>query len=75
VIALHRVADASFPAPVRIGDDVWVLGEVSSLAAGQEDAGIVTLDLTVVTQDDQIAAHASVEVLWQRDEHFGKAGA
>jgi acyl dehydratase len=75
VIALHRIVDATFAAPVRFGDEIAVRGKVAALAPGQDDAGLVTLDWTIVDQRDEVAVHALVEVLWQRDEHFGKAGA
>jgi 3-hydroxybutyryl-CoA dehydratase len=75
VVALHRVAEATFPAPVHHGDEISVRGVVSALAPADEDSGLVTLEWNVLTRGDEVACHALVEVLWQRDEHFGVAGA
>jgi len=75
VIALHRIADATFPTPVRFADEISVRGSVAVLAPGQDDAGLVTLDWTILNQRGDVVAHALVEVFWQRDEHFGTAGA
>ena len=75
VVALRGVQDAKFSLPVRFGDEIRVIGSVAALANAHDDAGAVTLDWTVVNQDDAVVCHALVEVLWQRDEHFGVAGA
>jgi 3-hydroxybutyryl-CoA dehydratase len=77
IVALHRIAEATFSAPVRLGDEIALHGSVAALASGTDPAaGLVTLDWTVVTrEEEEVAAHALVEVLWHRDEHFGKAGA
>jgi acyl dehydratase len=74
VVALQRVAEATFEAPVRLGDEIGVHGSVAALAPGDDpSAGLVTLDWTVA-RGDAVACHALVDVLWQRDEHFGQAG-
>jgi acyl dehydratase len=76
VVALHRVAEATFLAPVHPGDEIALHGSVAAIAAGTDpDAGIVTLEWSVLTRGDEVACAALVEVLWHRDEHFGQVGA
>ena len=67
VIALRRVADAVFKRPVRLGDTIRVEGTVLSLAGVADDAGLVTLGLRIVNQDDRVVCRAKVEALWRRD--------
>jgi 3-hydroxybutyryl-CoA dehydratase len=67
VIALRRVADATFKRPVRFGDTVHVEGRIKELSPGSDDAGIVTFVWNVVNQDARTVCRASVDVLWKRD--------
>jgi acyl dehydratase len=67
VVALRRVADATFKRPVRFGDTLHVEGRVAELAPGGGDAGLVTLAWSVVNQDGRAVCRARVEVLWRRD--------
>ena len=67
VVALRRVADATFKRPVRFGDTLRVEGRVADLGSGSEEAGLVTFAWNVVNQDDQTVCRARVEVLWKRD--------
>jgi 3-hydroxybutyryl-CoA dehydratase len=67
VVALRRVADATFKRPVRFGDTLRVEGRIADLGAGSGDAGLVTFAWNVVNQDDQTVCRARVEVLWKRD--------
>jgi acyl dehydratase len=67
VIALRRVADATFKRPVRFGDTLRVEGRIADLGSGSEEAGLVTFAWNVVNQDDQTVCRARVEVLWKRD--------
>jgi 3-hydroxybutyryl-CoA dehydratase len=67
VVALRRVADATFKRPVRFGDTLRVEGRVADLGSGSEEAGLVTFAWNVVNQDDQTVCRARVEVLWRRD--------
>ena len=72
VVALRRVADATFNRPVRFGDTVPVEGRVAELTPVSEEAGLVALAWSVVNQDGRAVCRARVEVLWKRD---GEAGA
>jgi acyl dehydratase len=67
VVALRRVADATFKRPVRFGDTLHVEGRVAELAPGAEDAGLVTLAWAILNQDGRAVCRARVEVLWRRD--------
>jgi 3-hydroxybutyryl-CoA dehydratase len=66
VVALRRVGDAVFKAPVRIGDTVHVEGEVLDTRAVDDDNGIVDCRWRVVNQDGRLVALAKVELLWRR---------
>jgi len=67
VVALRRVADATFKRPVRFGDTLRVEGRVAELGSAGDDAGLVTLAWTIVNQDGRAVCRARVEVLWRRD--------
>jgi 3-hydroxybutyryl-CoA dehydratase len=67
VVALRRVADATFKRPVRFGDTLRVEGRIADLAPASADAGLVTFAWNVVNQDGRTVARARVELLWKRD--------
>ena len=67
VVALRRVADATFKRPVRFGDTVHVEGRIKELSRGSEEAGVVTFAWNVVNQDGRTVCRASVDVLWRRE--------
>ena len=67
VVALRRVADATFKRPVRFGDTLHVEGRIKTLSPGTEEAGVVTFAWNVVNQDGRRVCRACVEVLWRRD--------
>jgi 3-hydroxybutyryl-CoA dehydratase len=67
VMALRRVADATFKRPVRFGDTLHVEGRIAELAPVSEEAGLVTLTWSVINQDGENVCRARVEVLWRRD--------
>ena len=67
VVALRRVADATFKRPVRFGDTLRVEGRIADLGAGSEEAGLVTFAWNVVNQEERTVCRARVEVLWKRD--------
>jgi acyl dehydratase len=66
VVALRRVGDAVFKAPVRIGDTVHVEGEVVGTRAVDDENGLVECRWRVVNQDGRLVALASVDLLWRR---------
>jgi acyl dehydratase len=75
VVALRRVADATFKRPVKFGDTLHVTGRVAELGAGSDEAGLVAFHWQVVNQDGKTVCRARVEVLWRRDGVTEDAGA
>jgi 3-hydroxybutyryl-CoA dehydratase len=75
VIALRRVADATFKRPVKLGDTLHVTGRVAELGAGSDEAGLVAFQWQVVNQDGKTVCRARIEVLWRRDGVADDAGA
>ena len=68
VVALRRIADAVFKRPVRLGDTIHVEGAVAGLAPVSDEAGLVTIALRIVNQEERLVCRAKVEVLWRRDD-------
>ena len=66
VVALRRVGDAVFKAPVRIGDTVHVEGEVADLRPIDDENGLVGCRWKVLNQHGRLVLRASVELVWRR---------
>jgi acyl dehydratase len=66
IVALRRVGDAVFKAPVRIGDSVHVEGEVAGLRSIDDGNGLVECRWRVLNQDGKLVVRASVELVWRR---------
>lgn len=66
IVALRRVGDAVFKAPVKIGDSVHVEGEVAGLRSIDGDNGLVECRWRVLNQDGKLVVRASVELVWRR---------
>ena len=66
VVALRRVADAVFKAPVKIGDEVHVAGSITSLREIDDTSGLVGCTWRVLNQDDRLVVLAKVELVWRR---------
>jgi 3-hydroxybutyryl-CoA dehydratase len=67
VVALRRVADATFKRPVRFGDTLRVEGRIADLAPASGEAGLVTFAWSIVNQRGDVVCRARVEVLWRRE--------
>jgi 3-hydroxybutyryl-CoA dehydratase len=67
VMALRRVADATFKRPVKFGDTLRVRGKVAELSEASDEAGLVAFTWSVINQDERVVCRARVEVLWRRD--------
>lgn len=67
VIALRRIADATFKRPVRFGDTLHVAGSILETRELDDEAGLVTLAWKILDQDGRLVARARAEVLWRRD--------
>ena len=68
VMALRRVADATFKRPVKLGDTIRVKGKIAELSEISDEAGLVAFTWSVVNQDDRVVCRARVEVLWRRGD-------
>ena len=66
VVALRRVGDAVFKAPVRIGDSVHVEGEIAGLRPIDEENGLVECRWRVLNQDGKLVVRATVELVWRK---------
>ncbi len=66
VMALRRVADATFKRPVKLGDTLHVSGKVAELSELSDEAGLVAFAWSVLNQDERVVCRARVEVLWRR---------
>jgi 3-hydroxybutyryl-CoA dehydratase len=67
VVALRKVGDATFKAPVKIGDTVHVDGEIVRTRELDERHGLVECRWKVVNQRGKTVLRAAVEVVWRRD--------
>ena len=66
IVALRRVGDAVFKAPVRIGDTIHVEGEVVGTREVDAGHGLVECRWRVLNQRGKLVLRASVELLWRR---------
>ena len=67
VVALRRVGDATFKAPVRIGDTIHVEGSIEDKRELDEAHGLVTCRWRVLNQRGKLVARVSVEAVWRRE--------
>jgi acyl dehydratase len=66
IAALRRVSDATFKAPVRLGDTIRVRSRIAAARPLDDRFGIVTYAWKVLNQDDRVVIRAQVESLWHR---------
>lgn len=67
VVALRRLTDIVFKRPVRIGDTMHVEGQIAAKRPVTDDTGLVTLDIAVKNQRDELACRGRIDALWRRD--------
>ncbi len=67
VMALRRVADATFKRPVKFGDTLRVRGKVAELSEASDEAGLVAFAWSVVNQDERVVCRARLEVQGRAD--------
>lgn len=65
VVALRKVGDAVFKAPVKIGDSVHVEGEVTKMRELDDEHGLVECRWKVLNQHGKTVIRVSVEVVWR----------
>ena len=68
VVALRRVRDVVFKQPARIGDTIRVEGELADRRELDEGHGLVTCRWRILNQRGKLVAHATVEVVWRREQ-------
>jgi acyl dehydratase len=66
VVALRKLGDAVFKAPVLIGDTVHVEGEVSRTRELDDEHGLVECRWKVLNQHGKVVLRLTVEVVWRR---------
>jgi 3-hydroxybutyryl-CoA dehydratase len=66
VVALRRVGDAVFKAPVRLGDTIHVEGSVEEKRELDEGHGLVTCRWRVLNQHGKLVTRVSVDAVWKR---------
>lgn len=67
VVALRRLAEATFKRPALIGDTIRVEGELTSKRELDGELGLALWRWRVVNQRDRLVAKAAVEAIWRRD--------
>jgi 3-hydroxybutyryl-CoA dehydratase len=67
VVALRKVGDAVFKAPVKIGDSVHVEGEVVKTRELDDEHGLVECRWKVLNQHGKTVMRVSVEVVWRAE--------
>jgi 3-hydroxybutyryl-CoA dehydratase len=67
VVALRKVGDAVFKAPVGIGDSIRVEGEVTKTRELDDEHGLVECRWRVLNQDDKMVLRVNVEVVWRAE--------
>jgi acyl dehydratase len=68
VVALRRVRNATFKAPVAIGDTIRVEGRVAGTRAIDGERGLVETGLRVVNQHGRVVASVTLDLLWRRSK-------
>ncbi len=71
VMALRRIGDAVFKAPVKIGDSIRVEGRVATKRELDDRHGLVECRWKVLNQHDKLVMRAAVELVWRRDAPGG----
>jgi 3-hydroxybutyryl-CoA dehydratase len=67
VLALRSIESAVLKRPVGLGDTIRVRAKVTGLRPLGEETGLVTLDVRIMNQSDELAARMDIVVLWRRE--------
>jgi 3-hydroxybutyryl-CoA dehydratase len=73
VLALRSIDNAVLKRPVGLGDSIRVRAKVAEKRALGEEAGLVTLAVRIVNQDDELVARLEIVVLWRRQPESERA--
>jgi 3-hydroxybutyryl-CoA dehydratase len=74
VVALRKLSDVAFKAPVRFGDTVRLEGEIARLTEAGSELGLVTCAWRIRNQERKTVVRATVEILWRRSAAASIAG-
>ena len=66
VLALRSIDGAVLKRPVGLGDSIRVRARVAEKRPLGDEAGLVTLAVRIVNQDDELVARLAIVVLWRR---------
>jgi acyl dehydratase len=66
VMALRSIDAAVLKRPVGLGDTIRVRAKVAGLRPLGDEAGLVTLAVRIVNQEDELVARMEIVVLWRR---------
>lgn len=75
VVALRKVANATFKRPVAIGDTIRVESRVEAVSKLDGEHSLVTCAWRVLDQDDRLAIRATVELVWREPADAATADA
>jgi acyl dehydratase len=66
VLALRSIDGAVLKRPVGLGDSIRVRAKVAEKRPLGDEAGLVTLAVRIVNQDDELVVRLEIVVLWRR---------
>jgi 3-hydroxybutyryl-CoA dehydratase len=66
IVALRRISDATFKAPVRLGDTIRVWTRIVRVKPLDDDFGMVGMQWKVLNQEGTTVLRARADVLWRR---------
>jgi 3-hydroxybutyryl-CoA dehydratase len=67
VMALRSIDGAVLKRPVGLGDTIRVRAKVARMRPLGDETGLVTLDVRILNQSDELAARMDIVVLWRRE--------
>jgi acyl dehydratase len=78
VLALRRISNVVFKRPAKIGDTIHVAGQIASLNAIDDSAGLVGWQWDIRDTGELLLCRAAVDVVWasdgERTERAARAG-
>jgi 3-hydroxybutyryl-CoA dehydratase len=67
VMALRSMDGAVLKRPVGLGDTIRVRAKIADLRPLGDEAGLVTLAVRILNQEDELVARMEIVVLWRRE--------
>jgi 3-hydroxybutyryl-CoA dehydratase len=74
VMALRSIDGAVLKRPVGLGDSIRVQAKIAGLRPLGDEAGLVTLAVRIVNQEDELVARMEIVVLWRRQADTRRSG-